>query len=115
MRSILNSLLIGMVYMTAMSSASAATPASPAPDVDRAISSMVRNGLIRRVDLDTGKIYVAEPVWRGFDIEDKQRIARVISQYRKIHKGLPQVYLVDGKSGKELANVGAITGVHITP
>ncbi len=73
----------------------------------------MKHGLIKRMDLKTGKIYVDLELWEGFELDAKQNIVKVVSGYRDAEHGLPQVTLYESRSGKELAGYGAFTGVTI--
>jgi hypothetical protein len=79
----------------------------------KAIDEMVKLGLIKRMDLATGKIYVNGPLWEGFELDKKEQLVKVISNHRKAEEGVPQVTLYDSRTGKELASYGAFTGVRI--
>ena len=71
-------------------------------------------GLVKRMDVASGKFYISGPLWEGFELDDKQNIVRFISAYREAeYKGLPQVTLYESRSGKELASYGAFSGVTI--
>ena len=79
-----------------------------------AVRKMVDLGLIKRMDATTGKFYIDGPLWVGFELDGKENIVKVISGYREAeYKGLPQVTLYESRSGKELANYGAFSGVTI--
>jgi hypothetical protein len=103
-------------------SAQAAPVAGPAPapaqntaaaeSARAAVAKMVNLGLIKRMDVKTGKFYVDGPLWEGFELDAKENIVKVISAYREAeYKGLPQVTLYESRSGKELASNGAFSGV----
>jgi hypothetical protein len=79
----------------------------------KAIAGMVQEGFIKRMDLETGKIYVNGPLWQVFELDEKKQLVRVISTHRQVETGLPQVTLYESRSGKELASYGALTGVRI--
>ena len=79
-----------------------------------AVAKMVNLGLIKRMDVKTGKFYIDGPLWVGFELDAKENIVKVISGYREAeYKGLPQVTLYESRSGKELASYGAFSGVAI--
>ena len=79
-----------------------------------AVAVMMKQGLIKRMDVATGKFYIYGDLWDGFELDAKQNIVKVISGYRETeYKGLPQVTLYESRSGKELANYGAFSGVTI--
>lgn len=78
-----------------------------------AVAEMVKQGLIKRMDLTTGKIYISGELWEGFELDAKQQIVKVISRQREAEQRLPQVTLYESRSGKELASYGAFTGVTI--
>ncbi len=81
---------------------------------NEAISTMVKLGLIKRMDVKTGKFYIDGPMWVGFELDGKEKIVKVISKYREAeYKGLPQVTLYESRSGRELGNYGAFSGVTI--
>ena len=93
---------------------------APAQDTARAesaraaVEKMVSVGLIKRMDVTTGKFYIDGPLWVGFELDAKENIVKVISGYREAeYKGLPQVTLYESRSGKELASYGAFSGVTI--
>jgi hypothetical protein len=66
------------------------------------------------MNVKTGKFYVDGELWEGFELDDKENIVRFVSAYREAeYKGLPQVTLYDSRSGRELANYGAFSGVTI--
>lgn len=79
----------------------------------RAFNTMVQQGLIKRSDLKSGKFYIWGDMWEGFELDAKEQIVRVISEHRDAEFGLPQVRLVESRSGKELATLGAFSGVTI--
>jgi chromosome condensin MukBEF MukE localization factor len=59
-----------------------------------AIETMVKLGLIKRMDDKTGKFYIDGPLWTSFELNQKQGIVKVISGQREAeYKGLPQVTL----------------------
>jgi hypothetical protein len=75
---------------------------------------MVNHGLIKRMDVKTGKFYIDGELWEGFELDAKENIVKVISGYREAeYKGLPQVTLYESRSGKELASFGVLSGVTI--
>ena len=78
-----------------------------------AVSEMVKQGLIKRMDLATGKIYIDGSLWEGFELDAKQQIVKVISRQRDAEQKLPQVTLYESRSGKELASYGVFSGVTI--
>ena len=79
-----------------------------------AVAKMVNLGLIKRMDVKTGKFYIDGSLWVGFELDGKESIVKTISGYREAeYKGLPQVTLYESRSGKELANYGAFSGVTI--
>ena len=72
----------------------------------------MKHGLIKRMDLTTGKFYIDGPLWEGFELDAKQNIVKMISWYREAeYKGLPQVTLYESRTGKELASYGVSSGV----
>jgi hypothetical protein len=76
-----------------------------------AVAKMVSLGLIKRMDVKTGKFYIDGELWEGFELDAQENIVKVISGYREAeYKGLP---LYESRSGKELANYGAFSGVTI--
>jgi hypothetical protein len=79
-----------------------------------AVSKMVNLGLIKRMDVKTGKFYIDGPLWEGFELDAKESVVKTISGYREAeYKGLPQVTLYESRTGKELASYGAFGGVTI--
>jgi len=76
--------------------------------------TFVKQGLVKRMDLRSGKFYIDGPLWEGFELDAKQNIVKMISCYREAeYKGLPQVTVYESRTGKELANYGAFSGVTI--
>jgi hypothetical protein len=78
-----------------------------------AVTEMVNQGLIKRMDLTTGKIYIWGTLWQGFELDAKQNLVKIISNERQNEQGLPQVTLYESQTGKELASYGAFSGVTI--
>jgi len=79
-----------------------------------AVATMVNRGLIKRMDVKTGKFYIYGDLWDGFELNQKENIVKVMSGYREAeYKGLPQVTLYESRSGKELASYGVFSGVTI--
>lgn len=74
---------------------------------------MVKQGLIKRMDVKTGKFYIYGELWETFELNDKEQLVKTISKYRDAEFGLPQVTLYESRSGKELASYGAFSGVKI--
>lgn len=68
---------------------------------------------IKRTDIEAGKFYIYGDLWEGFELDAKENIVRVISEHRDAEFGLPQVTLLESRSGKELASYGAFSGVTI--
>jgi len=91
----------------------ASAPAPTQDDADEFITKMVNLGLIKRMDVTTGKFYIDGPLWEGFELNQKEMIVKGISGYRNTKHGLPQVTLYESRSGKELANYGPFAGVTI--
>jgi hypothetical protein len=79
----------------------------------QAVAEMVKHGLIKRMDLKTGSVYISGEMWEGFELDAKQQIVKVISRQREAEQRLPQVTLYESRSGKELASYGAFSGVTI--
>jgi hypothetical protein len=79
-----------------------------------AVAKMMNFGLIKRMDVKTGKFYIDGPLWIGFELDGKENVVKAISGYREAeYKGLPQVTLYESRSGKELASYGAFSEVTI--
>jgi hypothetical protein len=79
-----------------------------------AIPSVVKQGFIKRMDLERGRFYVDGPLWESFELNDKQNMVKMMSWYREAeYKDLPQVTLYESRSGKELASYGAFSEVTI--
>jgi hypothetical protein len=106
----------------AAAAAAPSTQAAPKPAQNTAaeegaraaVDKMVNLGLIKRMDVKTGKFYIDGPLWVGFELDGKESIVKTISGYREAeYKGLPQVTLYESRSGKELASYGAFSGVTI--
>ena len=97
----------------AKSDAAAADKAKTDAAGTEAVAGFVKLGLIKRMDLKTGKIYMDGEMWEGFELDAKKQIVKVISWGRDAERGLPQVTLYDSRSGKELADYGPLLGVKI--
>jgi len=78
-----------------------------------AVNVMVKRGLVKRMDVRTGKVYIYGDLWEVFELNEKEQIVKTISEYRDAEQGLPQVTLYESRSGKELASYGAFSGVTI--
>ena len=90
---------------------------APAPQnyaITGPVAEMVQHGLIKRMDITTGKFYIDGPLWNVDALGAKENIVKVISGYREAeYRGLPEVTLYDSRSGKELANFEVFSGVTI--
>lgn len=99
-------------------SAPVAAPVLPSTGVRaeatrEAMGKLVSFGLVKRMDVKTGKFYIDGPLWDGFEFDQKENIVKLISGYRDTQHGLPQVTLYESRSGKELASFGVFSGVTI--
>ena len=97
----------------AKSDAAAADKAKTDAAGTEAVAGFVKLGLIKRMDLKTGKISMDGEMWEGFELDAKKQIVKVISWGRDAAQGRPQVTLYDSRSGKELAVYGPLLGVKI--
>jgi hypothetical protein len=97
-------------------------PSTPTPTADRAraqaarevVATLEKFGLIKRMDVKTGKFYIDGPLWEGFELNDKERFVKAISLYREAEdSNHSRVWLYDGRTGKELATYTSFSGVTI--
>jgi hypothetical protein len=101
---------------TPQGSNAAAELARRSAAAQKAIPGFVAQGFIKRMDLERGYFYVDGPRWEGFELDAKQNLVKIMSWYREAeYRGLPQVTVYESRSGKELANRGAFSGVTIKP
>jgi hypothetical protein len=96
-----------------------ATPSTHAasPDEIRETEKLVTGlkdaKLLYRFDVERGEFYVEGISWSATTIDDKRNMVRLFSHYRDLKRGLPQVTVLDSRSGRTLADFGVFSGVTI--
>jgi len=78
------------------------------------VPALMESGIVKRIELETGSFYIDGPTWVRSELDAKENLVKILSWYREAeYKGLPQVTLYESRSGRELANYGAFSGVTI--
>lgn len=86
------------------------TSPSPAEDPFTQLSNA---GLIRGVEDGGRTVLIERSLWEAIELPKKRQVVQLLSDRRRREHGLPQVSLIDSRSGRELASFGAFSGVTI--
>jgi hypothetical protein len=84
-------------------------------DVERAVNLSLKEGLIKRLDIQTDRAWINDISWSLCNAEVKENIARTLATYCAIKKNQEyrSIEIMDWQSGKKMASFSSLGGFKV--